>query len=145
MNMKNESSRPGLLDEGWRDFRIMKIVDAISKKGNPQFVITVRDVETGTDVEVYAVSVEGKRWFLKAFLSAMRVEESDDGTFFWDSESLVGKHVGGRVEHEANDWVDNKQVQHNDKRTKIAEWRPSGVVTPAGDVNLGENDDNGPF
>jgi len=143
--MKNEKSRPGLLDEGWRDFRVVKIVDAISKGGNPQFIITVRDLETGTDVEVYAVSVEGKRWFLKAFLAAMGIVESAEGTFDWDSDDLIGKHVSARVEHEPNDWVDRNNVQHHDKRTKIAEWRPLGIATSAGDVNLGENDDNGAF
>lgn len=116
-----------LLPEGWRDFKIMACKQAVSKSGNEMFVFHVVDKETGYDEDVYAVSVEGKAWFLKRILEACDAPHNADGVFDWDISNVINKEVQGLVEHEPNEYINRsgetvKEIQHRIVDFDICRW-----------------------
>ena len=83
-----------------------------------------RDVETGYEDDVYAVSEPKKRWFLKEIMDACGVQKNEEGKYYFDGElrdQVIGKKVIGLVEHEPNVWIDRDYNQHNDTQHKIVE------------------------
>jgi hypothetical protein len=107
--MSQERERKGALPEGWRRFKIVACQEGISKAGNEQFIMTFRDCETQQDEPVYAIAVQGKRWFLKSILSACGIEAAKDGVYDWDIIDILDQYVLGRVEHVQEDpWIDRE-------------------------------------
>jgi hypothetical protein len=136
-NMKDEKAprRKKLLSEGWRRFTIVDCKETKSKGGNDMFVFTIVDCETSYQEDIYAVNVEGKRWFLKTILSACGIEEDKDGNFDWDIPQLINKEFMGLVEHEPNEYINRsgetvKETQHRITEVKSVEEVESGVAWP---------------
>lgn len=121
-NMKNESKKV-MLPSGWREFTITSCVEKESKAGNPMFMFMFKDLELQEDVEIYAVAVEGKQWFLKSILQACNIQPDENGVMDWDIPDLIGKKVKGYIEHVTEKWInrDNIEVESDN-------WKMSKVV-----------------
>lgn len=106
-----------LLPEGWRQFTIVNCEPSKSKSGNEMFIFDFEDEETKYIDKIYAISTQGKRWFLKSILMACGIEAGKDGIYDWEIRNVVGKQIMGLVEHEENEWIDRngdpvKSTQH---------------------------------
>ena len=133
MNGETAPKKKVLLPIGWRRFKIDTIEEMTSKSGNPMFKFTLFDLETLSSHDVYAVSTEGKRWFLKMLLAACNVAAAADGVYDWDTSDVLNQIVQGRIEHEPNDWVDRNGVQRTEQQSKIVEIREdSGAISGDG-------------
>ena len=128
MDMSGESMPKVLLPKGWRKFKIESGDEQTSKKGNPMFKFVFIDLETESAHEVYAVSTQGKRWFLKQILTACDVEAGQDGVYEWDLLDVIGMVVLGRVEHEPNEWIDRQGKKRIEMQGKIAEVKGDGEI-----------------
>ena len=129
-DMSGEKARGALLEEGWHDFLVKNVVFGISKTGgNEQFIITLKEAQTGDELDVYAIAVQGKRWFLKMFLAAMSIPASADGVYEWDTSDVIGLYVSGRIEHEQSDpWTDREgKTRPGSLKNRVAEFRASQV------------------
>lgn len=136
-NMSNEKApkRKKLLPEGWRKFTITDGKSTTSKGGNPMYVFSIQDCETGYEEDIYAVNVEGKRWFLKSLLEAIGFIADKDGCFDWELNQTVNKEFMGLVEHEPNEYINRsgetvKETQHRVTEVKSVEELESGVAWP---------------
>ena len=125
MNMSQEEAPLGglLLNEGWRIFTIIQIAEQTSKQGNEMFVFHVQDNETANIEKIYAISEEGKRWFLKCLLSAVGCEASKDGVYDWDIEDVLHKQFEGLVVHEPNKYVNRDGEEITNVRHRISKVR----------------------
>jgi len=122
MDMNNESKEKALVPEGLRPFKIVACVPGVSKtSGNDMFTFTFMDLETKIDIEVYAVAVKGKRWFLKNILAVCGVAAHEDGVYDWEISDVMEKIVNAYVEHEPNEWVNNKGIPIKTTRAKISD------------------------
>ncbi len=121
MNGEKKPRIKKLLPAGWRTFDITNIRQEQSKKGNDMFVFDFTDTETGYVDEVYAVSTQGKRWFLKEILAACNCPAAADGVYDWSDEDVLNKRVLGLVEHEPNDWINRQGETVHDTQHKITE------------------------
>src|SRR3990167_9487772 len=103
MREERKPTMKKLLPEGWREFKIVGCGDEVkSKKGNNQYIIRLRDIETGYEEDIYAVSEPKKRWFLKEILDACGVGH-EEGVYKFEpplSQHLISKIINGLVEHE---------------------------------------------
>ena len=94
MDMTGEESFGQLVPEGLRKMQITKCVKTISKSsGNDMFIITFLDLELFKSVDVYAIAVPGKRWFLKGILDACHVGAAADGIYDWSESEIIDKVV----------------------------------------------------
>lgn len=116
-----------LLPAGWRSFKVLDCSqEVLSKKGNPQYIVTLFDVKTETEHEVYAVNVPKKRWFLKSLCEACAVPIDANGAFIFEPPSpppIKEKDIMGLVELEDNNWIDRQGNEHNDKQHKITDFK----------------------
>ena len=133
MDMSGEKGRAALLPEGWHDFQVKKVIESISKQKNEMFIITIMDLETFQDQDVYAVSTPGKRWFLKMFLAALNIPASEDGVYEWDISDVEGLNISGRIQHVQDDpWIDREgKTRPGSMKGNIVEWRESEVANDA--------------
>jgi hypothetical protein len=137
-DMSGESAPKTLLPKGWRKFRITDGEEQLSKKGNPMFKFTFLDIDTQTSSDVYAITTQGKRWFLKQILSACHAPAGEDGVYDWDLPDVIGKVVRGRVDHEDNEWINREGKKQVTLQSKIVEVIEDGEIvkeTPSVDVN----------
>src|SRR3990167_1469840 len=125
MDMSKEQApkRKYLLPEGWRRFTILSCEPSVSKSGNAMFLIDVQDDEKNYVDTLYAVSVEGKRWFLKMILTACGVLAGQDGVYDWEAKDIIGKKVMGLVEHEPNTWINRAGVEIKTTQHRIVEFK----------------------
>ena len=130
MNGEVAPKKKVLLPIGWRRFKIESAEEMTSKSGNPMFKFSLCDLETLSFHDVYAVSTEGKRWFLKMLLAVCNVAAAADGVYDWDTSDVLDQIVQGRVEHEPNDWVDRNGVQRTEQQSKIVEIRTDSGEVP---------------
>jgi hypothetical protein len=121
MNMTGEQEKKKLLPEGWREFRIMDCVEQISKQGNEMFKFILRDIETQQDDEVYAIAVQGKRWFLKQILTACGIAAGQDGIYEWDIPDVLDKVITGYVSHQEEEWINREGTTVKTTKHKITE------------------------
>lgn len=135
-NMSKESEKASLLSEGWHKFEIVSCEEQVSKKGNDMFKIRIAELEHYQEVEIYALAVEGKRWFLKQILVACGVKPNDKGVFTWDEGDLVGKVISGKVTHVTEPWVNREGKDVVTTKHKIETVSLIGVEE--GPINLGE-------
>jgi len=121
MNMSDEKTPrvKRLLPEGWRKHKIVACEEKTSKAGNKQFVITLQDEETEHEYDVYAVSVPGKRWFLKSILSACGVSASEDGVYAWDITDILNKEISCLLAHEDNDYINRDGVEIKEQQHRV--------------------------
>jgi hypothetical protein len=136
-NYSNEKApkKKKLLPEGWRKFTILGCKPTTSKGGNPMYVFSIQDCETGYEEDIYAVNVEGKRWFLKMMLEALGIVADKKGVTDWDPSQLVNKEFMGLVEHEPNEYINRdgetvKTTQHRITEVKSFEEVEAGVEWP---------------
>ena len=120
-DMSRESEKKALLPEGWRQFKIHACEEQTSSKGNPMFKFTFFDMELGQEKDVYAIAVQGKRWFLKQILAACGVAAAEDGVYEWDIPDVLEKVMSGRVEHFDDEWINREGKTILTKKDKIAE------------------------
>ena len=121
MDMSHEKEKKQALPEGWREFEILTCEPEISKSGNDMFVFVFVDTELNQEEAIYAVAVEGKRWFLKQILTACGIEATKESVFKWDIPDVLNKTVFGRVEHIPEEWIDRKGETRVTKKGKIVE------------------------
>jgi len=121
MDMSEESDRKVLLDEGWREFKIVACEEKTSKAGNLMFVIKLKDVETSQDEDVYAIATQGKRWFLKSILGACGVAAAEDGVYDWSISDIENKIISGRVQHIEEEYTNRESKIVTSKKAKIVE------------------------
>ena len=135
MREEKKPSTKILLPEGWRDLDIIGCTDEVkSKQGNRQYIINIKDVETGYEENIYAVSEPKKRWFLKLILDACGVEHKE-GVYVFEpplSKHLIGNRIKGLFKHEDNEWINRDGETIKTKQHKIIEVAKSAlkVKTP---------------
>jgi len=125
MDMSKETApkRKYLLPEGWRRFTILSCEPSVSKSGNAMFLIDVQDDEKNYVDTLYAVSVEGKRWFLKMILTACGIPAGQDGVYDWEAKNIIGKKVMGLVEHEPNEFINREGITVKTTQHRIVEFK----------------------
>lgn len=130
MNMSEEKAplRKQLLEEGWRKFIVTGCEPSIAKSGNNMFVFKLTDDKTKYEDTVYLVAEPKKRWMLKSLLSVCGIKAAEDGIYNWDIPDVIGKEVGGLVEHEDNDYINRDGQKVTKKQHKIVEFRPVNDV-----------------
>lgn len=112
-----------LLPEGWRRFIVVNAKEDTSSKGNNMIVATLQDEATGQSEECYMITPKGKRWYLKGFLAACGVPIADGEIYSFEFSDLVGKIIGGLVEHFQEDWIDREGNKRESTKHKIADFR----------------------
>jgi len=117
----SEESEKVLLPEGWREFEIINCEEKVSKSGNDMFVFKIADCKTYQEVEIFAIAIKKKRWFLKSILKACNVPASADGIYDWDIPDVLGKIVQGRVEHQKEEWIDRESKTRTTTKSRIVE------------------------
>lgn len=123
MDMSQESERGTkmLLPEGWRVFKITACEEQVSKQGNEMFKFNFLDVALQETVEVFAIAVPKKRWFLKSILKACNILASEDGVYEWDIDDVLDMSVKGNVVHEEEEWIDRQGKTRQTKKHRIVE------------------------
>ncbi len=124
-DMKDEKKPTGkkLLPEGWRRFIVVSAKEETSAKGNNMIVATLQDEITGQAEECYMITPQGKRWYLKSFLKACGVPIADGEVYSFEFADLVGKIVGGQVEHFEDTWINRENKTRTTTKHKIADFR----------------------
>lgn len=120
--------RRQLLPEGWRQFTIQDMKESKSKSGNDMFVFTIRDRDTGYEEDIYALNVDGKKWFLGAILKACGITPNADGVMAYGPSDVIGKEVYGLVVHEPNEYINRKGETINTTQHRIVEIRKEGIA-----------------
>lgn len=122
-DMSDESERHEFekLPDGWREFTILDCNESTSKSGNEMFIFVFEDKETGQKGDVYAISTQGKRWFLKQILGACEVEASADGVYDWDIEDVIGKEVQGLIKNATEEWIDREGEKQSALKPKVVQ------------------------
>ena len=126
MDMTEERKPPRrrLLPEGWRKFKIVNCSnEELSKKGNKQYIVRIRDHETGYEEDLYAVAEPKKRWFLKELLDACSVP-CESGVYTFEKplpELLIGYDIMGLVQHEPNEYINRDNVKVTTTQHRIVE------------------------
>ena len=124
MSKESDPKNPHF-EDGWHDFEVGNVIEQISKQGNEMFKITLMECELLQEIEVYAIAVQGKRWFLKQLLSATGIAAGQDGVYEWDIPDLIGKIVSGRVENEDEEWIDRQGKKRITQKSKVVEFQKS--------------------
>jgi len=122
MDMSQEKEQKELLPEGWRTFKVIDVKEKTSKQGNPMLEWLLRDEGTGQDETVFAVSVQGKRWFLKNMLKACGVTILDGDIYDFELADLKDKLIAGEVKHYDEKWINREGVEVNSKKAKITNF-----------------------
>ena len=125
-DMSQEREKDSFFEkETWYAWKVCAVEDAMSKKDNPQFIITLEENGTLGKLTVYAIAVPKKRWLLKQFLKACDLPASQDGKYDWDIPDVLGKVVYGRVRNEKQDsWIDrNNNMREGEWKSRIAEFK----------------------
>jgi hypothetical protein len=130
--MKEEKKGKALLPAGDRNCLVTRMEDKVSKAMNRMFVVTLRDIETNIEMDIFLVAEKGKRWMLKAFLSALGVTADAEGVFEYDPDFLIGKAIIARVEHYKEDWINRDGNNIKLDKAKVTEFMPSTTINPSG-------------
>lgn len=99
--MTGESEKPPLLEEGWREFKIVSVKlvsEEESKSGNAYFQWDM-ECDEG-HIPMRTTLIKGKRWLLKQILSACGIEAKEDDPekkYSFGPEDVEGKPVMGKV------------------------------------------------
>ena len=108
-----------LIDAGWNTHLITDIVSETSSKGNPMFVMTIEEPNSGSVDKVYMVDVKGKRFMLKQLLAACGVKEDENGNVEWSEEDIVGQSIECRNVPEENEFTRKDGTTVKELRNKI--------------------------
>jgi len=128
MSNEQEAGAQEVFNEGWHDFEIVTMDEMTSKQGNPMFkihLVLAEDASKG--IIVYAISTEGKRWFLKQLLNACACEAGQDGIYDFDTNEIVGHTVSGRIENSQENWKDRTGKERTSTKSKVVEFAKMGV------------------
>lgn len=131
MSQEQAPKRKKLLPQGLRIFKIVKVSKEVkSKKGNNQYIITLRDLETDYEEDDYFVSESGKRWKLKMLLDACGVEKDAEGKYLFPDTPILDIDILGLVEHEPNEFINRngetiKTTQH--KIVDFKKYEPTNI------------------
>lgn len=131
-DMKDERKGKALLPAGDRNCLIVSMEDKVSKAMNRMFVVTLRDIETNIEMDIFLVAEKGKRWMLKAFLSALGITPDAEGIFEYDPDLLVGKAIIAKVDHYTEPWINREGVEVQLNKAKVTEFMPSTTTNPGG-------------
>lgn len=128
MSQEQEGNSQEVFEEGWYDFEIVSMEEMTSKQGNPMFKISLVLANNPTKgIIVYAISTQGKRWFLKQLLNACACEAGQDGVYDFDTEDIVGQTVCGRIENNQENWTDRTGKERTSTKSKVVEFDRMGV------------------
>lgn len=126
MTEEQKPTRKKLLPEGWRPCTIIGCSDEkLSKQQNKQYIIRIKDDETGYEDNFYAVSEPKKRWALKNLFDACSIPHQN-GVYKFDKplkETIVGKKVDALYEHEENSYINRENIRVEGKQHRISEFR----------------------
>ena len=136
MSGEKQPVRKRLLPEGWREFEIISCEPSVSKAGKEMFVFQFQDLETAYVDNIYAISIQGKRWFLKSILTACGIPAGQDGIYDWEIKDVIGKKIQGLIEHEDNTWINREGEEVTTKQHRIVE-----VKSPDESEEIGWDDD----
>lgn len=120
-------NRRTLLPVGWRNFTITDCIKTVSKKGNPQFKMTLTDDITVTTTDVYAVAMPGKRWTLKCILDSVGVEKQEADDYDYSPE-LLGQKLSALVEHEPNDYINRQGEEVKGWQHRLVDFNKHGFA-----------------
>ena len=124
MDMSKEKEPEVLFTEGDHEFVVMTAREAVSKNNNTQIIATLISVKGKDTKTVYMITVEGKRWMLKSFLSACGIEKDPStGKYNWDFPDIIGKHVVGVIKNVEEEWTDREGQTQKTPKSKIARFR----------------------
>jgi len=112
-----------LLDGGWHTYRVTDITYGTAKSGNPMFTLTIEEPVSGSVDTVYMIDVKGKRWMLKQFLAACKLNEDKDGKVNWCEEDVIGESVEVKNVPEENTYVNKSGETIKEMRNKINGFR----------------------
>jgi len=123
-NMKNEKEPSGnkVFEEGWHDWEVVKLEETTSKQGNEMFVITLAENKTFESIDIFAITAEGKRWFLKQFLTACGITTDKEGVMEWDITDVIGKRISGKIENEPNTWIDREGKERSGTKSRLVRF-----------------------
>jgi hypothetical protein len=117
-----------LLPAGWNTHIVTGIEQATSKtSGNPMFILTIEEPNSGSVDTVYMTDVKGKRWLLKQFLAACGVEEDAESKVKWCEEDVVGCSIEAKNVPEPNEYVTKAGETIKEMRNKINGFRKTEV------------------
>jgi hypothetical protein len=125
-----------LLPKGMRGFKIVSGEEGVSKAGNSQFIVGLKDEETGIVATVYLLRKPGKRWYLKSLLEAVGVEKQEDDAYNYLPE-IMDKKLTADVIHEPNEYINRDgetitTTQHKLNSFYAYTTNPDGVTTASG-------------
>lgn len=127
MTNEKKPKKRMLLPEGWRSGKVESCSkEEVSKKGNPQYIIGILDIQTWYVTDIYAINVPGKRWILKSICEACNVPVNSEGKFLFEPPEpppIAGKDIMFFVEHEDNTWIDREGQERKDKQHKITDFK----------------------
>lgn len=112
-----------LMNPGWILYTVTDVLRGTSKAGNPQFIITIEEPNTGSVDTVYAIDVKGKRWILKQFLAACKLGEDKDGKITWCEEDVIGMTVEAKNVPEKNEYTNRDGEKISEMKNKIQGFR----------------------
>lgn len=119
---KERAPRP-LLPEGWRAFIVANIEEATSKSGNEMFIVSLKDKETESILDVYCIATPGKRWLLKSLLVAAGIKAGENGVYEWDPDELLETEIMGKVKVEDEEWINREGVTVTTPKSKIVDFK----------------------
>ncbi len=88
-------------------------------------LVLAKDASKG--IIVYAISTEGKRWFLKQLLNSCGCEAGQDGIYDFDTDEIIGHTVSGRIENSQEKWTDKTGKERTTPKSKVVEFAKMGV------------------
>lgn len=127
-DMSDEKTPAKIWIEGWYEFVVSNMVEKTSKSGNEMFVITLSC--EGDSLDVYAIAVRGKRWFLKRFLEAVGVKETPEKVMEWDVSECIGKTVRGYVVSEKSIYIDRDGNERESTKSVVKNIIPIDSKVP---------------
>lgn len=122
MEMGNEKMPNKQLPAGNRTVTVVSMAEEKSKAGNMMFVTRLKDNQTGVESNVYLVAEKGKRWLLKQLLTAVGIQQDNDGNFIWDIPDVVGKTAMAVVEQSPEKWINREGEEIESMKSRVVEF-----------------------
>ena len=96
------------------------------------FRFVLLDIESDQEVEIYAVAIQGKRWFLKQILTTCGIAAGQDKVYEWDIPDVLDKKIWGNVQQYNDSYINREGITVDTTKWKIAQVRaekPEEITT----------------
>ena len=126
------SKKKWLPDEGWVAMEIVKMIEAISKTGNPKYTINFASAtEPQNGLQQDLTNIQGKRWLLHQLVEACGIElkENEEGRkiYDWDISDIEGKTVSVKIVHDKTPFIGRDGNEIVLPKAKIMEFKKMSV------------------